>query len=101
VLDENGRYENGDAFEMLHVLEKRADWAATDFVSENRIGQWNFGSFNTANGEFFDENMSACFHCHNATERTDFLYSAPLLRDYIQTGQTQFLLCDLPDRIAC
>jgi hypothetical protein len=101
LLDNNSRYENGDAIEMLHVLEKRTDWTDADFVSENRIGQWNFGSFNMANGDFFDENMSACFHCHNATEHTDFLYSAPLLRDYIQTGQTQFLLCDLPDRIAC
>jgi hypothetical protein len=101
VLDDNGRYENGDAIEMLHVLEKRANWADVDFVSENRIGQWNFGSFNTATGDFFDENMSACFHCHNATEHTDFLYSVSLLGSYIQTGQTQFLLCDLPDRIAC
>ncbi len=101
LIDNNGRYENGDAFEMLHVLEKRNDWATTDFVDENRIGQWNFGSFNTANGDFFDENMSACFHCHNATERTDFLYSASLLGGFIQSGQTQFLLCDLPDRIAC
>jgi hypothetical protein len=101
LLDNNGRYENGDAFEMLHVLEKRYDWSESDFVSENRIGDWNFGSFNMLNGNFFDESMSACFHCHNATEHTDFLYSAPLLRDFIQTGQTQFLLCDLPDRIAC
>jgi len=101
LLDDNGRYENGDAFEMVHVLEKRTDWSEKDFVSENRIGDWNFGSFNTANGTFFDENMSACFHCHNATEHSDFLYSAPLLRDFIQSGQTQFLLCDLPDRIAC
>lgn len=101
LLDSNGRYENGDSFEMLHVLEKRYNWSDGDFVSENRIGEWNFGSFNTGNRDFFDEKMSACFHCHNATEHTDFLYSAPLLRDFIQTGQPQFLLCDLPDRIAC
>lgn len=101
LLDNNGRYETGAAFEMLHVLEKRYDWTAADFVSENRSGQWNFGSFDTANGNFFDENMSACFHCHNATDRTDFLYSTTLLRHYLQTGQTQFFVCDLPDRIAC
>ena len=101
VVNDLGQFETGAPFEMLHVLEKRDDWAAADFVSENRIGQWNFGSFDTDTGGYFDENMSACFHCHNATDRTDFLYSAPLLSRFIQTQQVQFLACNLPDRIAC
>jgi len=100
-FDGNGRYVNGDSFEMLHVIEKRDDWTPADFVGENRIGNWNFGSFDMATGGYFDENMSACFHCHNATSQTDFLYSASLLGRYLQTGEVQFFICDLPDRIAC
>jgi len=101
VLDKAHHYAKGEPFEMVHVLEKRADWAASDFVSDNRSGKWNFGSFSTATGAPYDENMSACFHCHNATSQTDFLYSYPLLSRYVLTGQTQFFLCNLPDRLAC
>ncbi len=101
LVDSNGRYSIGEPFEMIHVLEKRGNWTPADFVDDNRIGQWNFGSFDTKTGGHYDENMSACFHCHNATSRTDFLYSAALLGQYLNTGETQFFLCDLPDRIAC
>jgi hypothetical protein len=100
-VDPTGRYINGDEFEMLHVIEKRNNWSAADFVSENRVGNWNFGSFDTRTGGYYDENMSACFHCHNATSRTDFLYSLPLLRQYLTTQEIQFFVCDLPDRLAC
>lgn len=100
VTDSAGHYVSGAPFEMIHVLEKRSNWGAGDFVDDNRVGQWNFGSFDAAGGHY-DENMSACFHCHNATSRTDFLYSALLLRQYARTEQTQFFLCDLPDRLAC
>jgi hypothetical protein len=98
--DENGHYLKGEPFEMVHVLEKRTDWRDADFVVENRIGQWNFGSFDGQAGHF-DEEMSACFNCHNATSRTDFLYTYPLLREYARTQQLQYLVCNLPDRIAC
>ena len=101
IVDSSGRYVAGEPFEMIHVLEKRSDWAQADFVDDNRIGGWNFGSFDTASGEHYDENMSACFHCHSPTSRTDFLYSAALLRQYLRTDQTQFFFCDLPDRLAC
>jgi hypothetical protein len=97
----NGHYIKDIPFEMIHVLEKKADWAVEDFVNDNRIGDWNFGSFDMAADGYYDENMSACFHCHNATPQTNFLYSHPLLRRYALTGETQFFLCNLPDRIAC
>jgi hypothetical protein len=100
-FDSAGNYLNGAPFEMLHVAEKRDDWASGDFVSENRIGNWNFGSFAPATGGYFDENMSACFHCHNATSQTDFIYSTRLLAHYLQTDRVQYLVCNLPDRIEC
>jgi hypothetical protein len=99
--DSTGRYVIGEPFAMIHVLEKRNKWIAADFVDDNRIGQWNFGSFDTATGDHYDENMSACFHCHSPTSRTDFLYSASLLRQYLRTDEIQYYFCDLPDRIAC
>jgi hypothetical protein len=100
-IDNAGHYVDGEPFEMLHVVEKRADWATADFVSENRIGNWNFGSFDPATGGYFDENMSDCFHCHNATAQTDFIYSTRFLSRYLQTGEVQYFVCNLPDRIAC
>ena len=101
LQDSTGHYVIGEPFEMIHVLEKRNDWTTADFMDDNRIEEWNFGSFDSASGGYYDENMSACFHCHNATSRTDFLYSASLLRQYLRTEEIQFFTCDLPDRIAC
>jgi hypothetical protein len=101
LQDSTGHYVIGEPFEMIHVLEKRRDWTPADFVDDNRIGEWNFGSFDTATGGHYNENMSACFHCHNATSRTDFLYSAALLGQYLRTQAVQFFVCDLPDRLAC
>jgi hypothetical protein len=99
--DTSGHYVIGEPFEMIHVLEKRSDWSPDDFVDDNRIGQWNFGSFDPKTGGHYDENMSACFHCHSPTSRTDFLYSGALLRQYLRTDEIEYFLCDLPDRIAC
>ena len=102
LTSSDGQYLAGQPFEMIHVLEKRDDWTISDFAVENRIGQWNFGSF-AANktGEHFDENITDCFNCHNATAQTDFLYSAPLLTRYARTQLIQYMFCDLPNRLAC
>ncbi|MEO8611806.1 MAG: cytochrome P460 family protein [Chloroflexota bacterium] len=101
LQDSDGRYVLGEPFEMIHVLEKRNNWSEADFVDDNRIGEWNFGSFDTKTGKHYNENMSACFHCHSPTSRTDFLYSASLLGQYLRSGQVPYFFCDLPDRIAC
>lgn len=101
IEDSQGHFIKGAPMAMLHVLEKREDWSADDFVSGARIGDWNFGSFGVENQQPFDENLTACFNCHNPTPQTDFLYSFPLLARYLRTGQVQYSYCDLPDRLAC
>jgi hypothetical protein len=101
LLDDNGQYLKGEAMEMIHVAEKRPDWRPGDFVSEARVGKWNFGSYGFESRQHFDEDLNACFNCHIATRGTDFIYSLPLLVAYLRSGQTQYFYCDLPDRIAC
>lgn len=100
VTDELGRYVKGSALPMIHVREKRANWAPTDFVSNARNGLWNSASFDFQSGELFEESLSACFHCHN-TAPDDFLYTLPLLQAYAETEQQQFLACTTTGRTAC
>lgn len=101
MTDENGHFIKGEVFDRLHVMEKRADWQPDDFVSSARVGNWNFGSFDTQTGQPFDESLTACFHCHNPTQQTDFVYSLPLLNAFRRTSSIQYFYCDLPDRLAC
>lgn len=99
-LDEAGHFLAGEAFEMLHVIQKRDDWQAQDFPSSARIEDWNFGSFDAA-GQPFPEALVDCFHCHNAAFATDFLYTYPQLSSFSSTGQAGYFFCDLPDRLPC
>ncbi len=101
VTDEKGHFIKGEVFDRLHVMEKRPNWQPNDFVSSARSGNWNFGSFDTQTGQPFDESLTACFHCHNPTQQTDFVYSLPLLTAFRRTGSPQYFYCDLPDRLAC
>jgi hypothetical protein len=101
LKDVNGRFIKGEPFEEIHVLQKRSDWQESEFPSEARAGDWNFGSFSRSSGEIFDEDLNACFHCHRPTSNTDFVYSYPHLADFTLKGKTQYFWCDLPERIAC
>ena len=109
ALDANGDYlrdENGwlvkDApFEMLHVIQKRSGWTDADFESAARAGSWNFGSYDPATGERFDESLTACFNCHNGTPQTDFVYSRRLLQRYASTDLMQYFYCNLRARAVC
>lgn len=101
LTDENGHFIKDTPFEMIHVIEKRGDWKAADFVSSARIGDWNFGTFEVESGTSFDESLNDCFNCHNPTQHTDFIYSLPLLAGFSRTQEVQYFYCDLPDRLAC
>jgi hypothetical protein len=101
VIDDLGRYIRDEAAPMIHVREKRADWLPEDFVSALRSGDWNFGSFDAATGEPFDESISACFNCHNASRQPEFLFSNDLLQAYRATGETQYLICEFTGRTEC
>lgn len=96
-----GQYIKDAPFEMVHVIEKRFDWQDSDFVSDARVGNWNFGSFDTASGDYFDEDTAACFHCHNPMFNTDFVYTYPQLAAYANSNVVQYLYCDLANRLPC
>lgn len=101
LLDADGRYLKGEPLEMVHVIEKRPNWTDADFTSAARSGTWNFGSYQFDSSERFDEDLSACFNCHNATPATDFVYTYPLLLAYALTGDVQYFYCDIGGRVAC
>lgn len=103
MRDVNGWFVKGEPFEMVHVMEKRRTWTSADFLSDARVGngQWNFGSYRSDGGERFDEDLAACFNCHNATPQTDFIYTYSLLVAYARSGEAQYFYCDLAGRIAC
>jgi hypothetical protein len=104
LLDEKGHFIKGEPLEMVHVIEKRPDWTAADFASDTRTtgrGDWNFGSYQFGAAERFDEDLNACFNCHNTTPQTDFVYTYPLLVDFVRSGQVQYFYCDIAGRIAC
>ena len=101
LTDEAGRFIIGEPFETLHIIQKRGDWTAADFPGQTRAGDWNFGSFRADTGQRFDEDLLACFNCHNASPRTDFIYSRPLLTNYRRTGLVQYFFCNVSARVAC
>jgi Cytochrome P460 len=100
ILDEQGRYIKDKSFENFHVAHKRSDWTDADFLSSIRVGQWNFGSFNP-DGTAFDEDLNACFNCHQVQVNTDFIYSYRQLARFSSSDQIQYFLCNLSERIAC
>jgi len=101
LQDSDGRFIKGAQQAPVHVIEKRGNWAEADFVTELRIGNWNFGSFDAGTGAPFDENLQSCANCHQVVLRSDALYSLRQLRDYALNNQAQYFYCDLPGRAAC
>jgi len=100
LVDEQGRYIKDKPFENFHIAHKRDDWTDADFSSSNRVGQWNFGSFNP-DGTPFAEDLNACFNCHQVTVGTDFTYTYRQLARFSSSGEIQYFLCNLSERIAC
>ncbi len=101
IIDKNGHYTPGEPFDMIHVRQKRNYWLPSDFVSDVRNGNWNFGSFDTQSGAPYDESISACFNCHHASEQLDFLFTYPQLVRYAVTGETVYFICNLTGRSSC
>lgn len=100
-MDAEGHYREGEPFEMIHVRQKRGDWKDSDFVSEARAGNWNFGSFDTQTGKPFDESISACFNCHNASEQPELVFTFQELLGYQFYGELQYFTCNLTGRTPC
>ncbi len=101
LLDADGRYRKAEMQPTLHVAHKRTDWSSEDFGSAARAGNWNFGSFERESGAHVDENLTACFNCHQANARSDFVYSAQQLVRYAMSDTTQYFFCELAHRNPC
>ena len=101
LKDAQGHFVPGEPLVMVHVSQKRSTWQASDFPSSARAGAWNFGSFEYGSGAPFNEDLNACFNCHQATPGTDFLYSGRLLAQYAFNGQMLYSYCNLRRRIPC
>lgn len=101
VTDADGRYVKDSPLEMVHVGQKRSNWAESDFPGGARSGDWNFGSFDFETGTRFNEDLNACFNCHQAVPSRDFLYSAPQLVQFAASDVTQHFFCELRRRTPC
>ncbi|MCE2489231.1 MAG: cytochrome P460 family protein [Anaerolineae bacterium] len=101
LLDSAGHLRKGEMQDTLHVAHKRMDWDEADFSSAARAGNWNFGSFDRQDGATIDENLTACFNCHQASSRNDFLYSARELARFAMSDTTQYFFCELGRRSPC
>lgn len=97
----DGRYLRAEPLDMLHVAHRRSGWAEGDYPSVARAGRWNFGSFDTKTGAPFDEDLAACFNCHQTMSGTDFLYTTEHLLQYARTEEPQYLFCNLRRRVPC
>ena len=101
LLDAAGRLRKGAMQSTLHVAHKRMHWDEADFPGAARAGNWNFGSFERESGARIDEDLVACFNCHQATSRSDFLYSARELARFAMSDATQYFHCNLSRRSPC
>lgn len=101
LRDENGWFVKGQPFESFHIAEKRSNWRLEAFPAPDFAGAWNFGSFTQEGREPFDEDLAACFNCHQTTIQTDFVYTRRQIIHFARTGQTQYFYCPLAERVAC
>ena len=101
ISDDSGHYVRETPLEMIHVAQKREDWAESEFVSNARNGDWNYGSFDYTTSEHFAESVENCFHCHNQMQGTDFVYTYSDLSGYLRTRELQRVFCDQTGRTPC
>jgi hypothetical protein len=100
LLDEQGRMLKAEIQSPLHIAEKRSNWRLEDFEAGQLSEDWNFGSY-TVEGALFDEALTPCFNCHNTTERTDFIWSLPMIWRYQRSGDLQYFYCNAGGRSPC
>jgi hypothetical protein len=102
MRDENGRYLAGEMFPQIHMMEKRDNWTVEDLPSPVGVIDWNFASFNSDSYLSSTENRNDCLACHDsAAFRRDLVFSRTYLEAYAETGEVQYLYCNLPERANC
>lgn len=99
--DANGHLIPTQLAGNIHMAEKRSTWQLQDLATSSRVGDWNFASFDQDTFVSTSENVNDCFTCHDTASRRDFVFSRPILDNYLRTGEVQHLYCNRPARAAC
>ncbi|MAU08455.1 MAG: hypothetical protein CL607_01440 [Anaerolineaceae bacterium] len=98
----DGHYVAGAMQPNIHMIEKRDDWTVNQLPTPIGVIDWNFGSFDAQSMLPSTENRNDCLTCHdNGAFRRDFVFSRPLLEDFVSEGEVQYLFCRLPGRGNC
>ena len=98
----DGHYVAGAMQPNIHMIEKRDDWTVNQLPTPIGVIDWNFGSFDAQSMLPSTENRNDCLPCHdNGAFRRDFVFSRPLLEDFVSEGEVQYLFCRLPGRGNC
>lgn len=100
--DNRGRLLAGEMQPNIHMMEKQDDWTIEELPSPVGVIDWNFGSFDAETMLPSTENRNDCMTCHDGGAfRRDFLFSRPLLQDYVEENDVQYLFCSLSGRSNC
>lgn len=101
LLDDERRFIPTQISGNIHMAEKRSTWELQDLATSSRVGDWNFASFDPVTFDSTSENVNDCFTCHDTAHPRDFVFSRPLLAEFIATGEVQHRYCSRPRRAAC
>ncbi|MCB9460851.1 MAG: cytochrome P460 family protein [Anaerolineaceae bacterium] len=102
LRDSTGHLIAGTMQPNIHMIEKRDDWTVQQLPTPIGVIDWNFGSFDAQSYLPSTENRNDCLTCHdNGAFRRDFVFSRPLLEDFVSEGEVQYLYCRFPGRGNC
>ncbi|HVU12396.1 MAG TPA: cytochrome P460 family protein [Phototrophicaceae bacterium] len=101
LRDAQGHLVAGAFQPEVHTSQMRSDWQPADLIPGAHTGEFNFDAFDFNTGVENPSERATCFNCHSSALATGFVYSLALIRQYAFTGQTQYMYCDLPGRLAC
>jgi len=71
-------FRDGKLFRYV-VMEKRAGWG-TEYPPAKRNGEWEFQTFNADRSVNVNDDVSRCFSCHRAQEKSDFVFTLDHMR---------------------
>ncbi len=101
LRDAQGHLVAGTFQPEVHTSQMRSDWQPADLIPGAHTGDFNFDAIDYNTGIENTPERATCFNCHNSAVQTGFIYSLNLIQQYAYRGQTQYMYCDLPGRLAC
>lgn len=101
IRDNNNRWIADEFEPEVHVAELRSTWRIEDLAASSHLGGWNFDAFDYETGVSNPSRLNDCFSCHDGAVRRDFLFTMPLLENYVRTGEVQYSYCARPERSIC